>query len=340
MPNTKASYLSALKSNRFHKMIIGAALKDYQLIENYSYLFTHAQVEVLDISAFPHSVISAKKGIKQAIQEDPSLTEPLIMISVNIAEDPHFRRIKLDNSNCTDCLACLPTCPSKAFWLDPENKFRYNPDLCFGCSNCLPACDFSALSFDNWSPFDLKSIKELVSLGASALEIHLNKELEAFEVFYQNLEKNLFELESFCIGSTTHTQEELKQSADIVIKNFVTKYPSNKTFIIQVDGEPLSGARFSKDIAKDQISIEKAKIIINHIEQKHSEYSERIFVQVAGGITEKTFSKLRSQNLNVNGVAIGSYARKYLDDKRREQNLNVPELKNYAKQLIKTSKHS
>jgi Fe-S-cluster-containing dehydrogenase component len=333
-----ANYHQALINRTFHKMIVGAALKDYELIENYSYLFTHAGVEVLDISAFPHSVISAKSGIKQALDEDSSLKEPLIMVSINIGQDPHFRRIELDLDNCTDCLACVPTCPSNAFWVDEKNNFRYNPDYCFGCSNCLPACDFSALSFNLWSPFDSSSLSELSELGAQAIEIHLNDDLEAFKVFYNQLEKNLFELESFCIGSTVSDEAQLIQSANTVIESFLKKYPDEKICLIQVDGEALSGARFSKDAEKDQISITKAKIIVNNIEQKHSEYKDRIFVQVAGGITEKTFSKIRLLNLDVNGIAIGSYARKYLEDKRRELNLDVPQLKEIAQGLILTSK--
>jgi Fe-S-cluster-containing hydrogenase component 2 len=337
-PRPLADYQEALKSKTFHKMIIGAALKDFELIKDYSYLFTHAQVEVLDISAFPHSVISAQSGIKQALEEDPSLVEPLIMISINIGEDPHFRRIELNRDNCTDCQACIPTCPSNAFWMDNNNDFQYNPDYCFGCSNCLPACEFSALSFNLWSPFSYDSISELASLGAKAIEIHLNDDLCAFENFYDRLEKNLFELESFCIGSTINDENQLIKSADAVIKNFFKKYPQKKICLLQVDGEALSGARFNKEEAKDQISITKAKIIINHIEQKHSEYRERIFVQVAGGITEKTFSKIRLLKVDVNGVAIGSYARKYLEDNRREKNLDVPELKILARDLILASK--
>jgi ferredoxin len=348
----KAKYIEALETGSFHKLIIGAALKDYEMIENFSYLFTSAEADAIDISAFPHSVVSAIKGINKALKEDRKLNKPLLMISVNIGDDPHFRRIELNSGNCTECLACIPTCPSNAFSVSsgglprradgaPRNDiFAYNPDLCFGCSNCLPACPFDALSFDNWSPFSTSSLKDLSTLGADAIEIHLNQDLEAFTNFYKDLDADLFKLESFCIGSTISSTDELTASADLVIQSFYSKYKGNKSFILQVDGEPLSGARFSKDAAKDQISIEKAKIIIKHIEEEHPEYKDNIFIQLAGGITENTLKKARSQNVAINGIAIGSYARKYLDNLRREKNLDVPELKVYTKNLLTQSKNT
>lgn len=332
-------YLNALREKSFHKLIIGAALKDYQAIEDFSYIFTSAGADALDISAFPLSVVSANQGIDKALAEDPRLSRPLLMVSVNIGEDPHFRRIELDTDRCTECLACIPTCPSNAF-SDNAGAFAYNPDLCFGCSNCLPACPFEALSFDQWSPFLPHSLRELVELGANAIEIHLNQNLEAFNDFYAQLPANLFSLESFCIGSTVSSEAELINSADCVISNFYAKYPANQSFILQIDGEALSGARFSQDAAKDQISIAKAKIIIKHIEDMHSAYKDKIFVQLAGGITENSFAKARSENLAISGVAIGSYARKYLDKLRRKKNLDVPELKTYAQELLHHSKNT
>ena len=324
MLRTKTCYIKRLEENQFHKLIIGAALKDYQTIEDYAYYFTHAGADVIDISAFPHSVISARKAIEEAIKENPNLAEPLIMVSVNIGKDPHFRRIELNEENCTECLACVPTCPSDAFVILSEasgsqdrtdeiltsppapqdDKFFYKPDLCFGCGLCLPSCQFEALKFKNWSAFEPNSLQELQELGASAIEIHLNNDLEAFKTFYFNMETE-FELESFCIGSAQMNELELREATLTIIDTVETKHGSQKPFIIQVDGRPMSGA--SKN-STDQNCIDAAKSIIDL-------QSEQVFIQLAGGVTENTFQKAFEQGLKVNGVAIGSYARKQISNR-------------------------
>lgn len=333
------SYIKSLKEKNFHKLIIGAALKDYQAIENFSYYFTHAGADVLDISAFPHSLLCAKTGIEKALKEDESLTEPLIMVSVNIGKDPHFRRIELNWDNCTECLACVPTCPSGAFKapdlgleglssqnLEPRTQnqssnFSYSIDLCFGCSNCLPACNFDALEFETWDAFKTESLMELQKLGARGIEIHLNNDLEAFKTFYLNMPK--FELESFCIGSEKMSKEELEQATKSVIdavmekcnlRNAADETFQSSYFIIQTDGIPMSGARDMGAIEKDLVSMENAKVVKKYIKNNYPELENTIFVQLAGGITEATLKKAKERKLDINGIAIGSYARKVLDE--------------------------
>jgi NAD-dependent dihydropyrimidine dehydrogenase PreA subunit len=325
-------HLKSLKAQNFQKLIIGAALKDFQSIEDYSYYFTHAQANAIDISAFPHSVISTKKGILKALKENPNLNEPLIMISVNIGEDPHFRRIELDTNACTNCLDCIPTCPSEAFNIaDSTNEIAahpkdarndgqllYNIDLCFGCSNCLPACKDNALSFVNWNSFDTNSLKELIDIGVSAIELHLNSDLEGFKTFYQKLPKS-FKLESFCIGSSTSNQKELENAVDVIIESSFNKHGEDFSFIIQTDGIPLSGARELKLENKDQFSINKAKLVIDYIKNKYPSLQKQIFVQIAGGTNEKSLNKAHEQNISISGVAIGSYARKKIKEADKTQ---------------------
>ncbi|MDA0771332.1 MAG: 4Fe-4S binding protein [Cyanobacteria bacterium] len=305
MHQTKPKHLKHLEEHKFHKLIIGAALKDYKTIEEYSQLFTHAGADVIDISAFPHSVISAKQGIANALKEDANLTVPLIMVSVNIGQDPHFRRIELQEENCTECLACVPTCPSGAF---QNNEFSYNDDLCFGCSLCLPSCHFDALKFTNWSAFETKSLIELQELGARAIEIHLNNDLHAFSEFYKSIPE--FELESFCIGSGQMDPAQLVKAAETIIQEVKNKHDAAKALIIQVDGKAMSGAAEQNT---DIVSIEAAKSIM-HLQ------SDTVFIQLAGGITDQSFTKAFKAGVKVNGVAIGSYARKKISTIRKFSN--------------------
>lgn len=356
--------ITALKNKQYHKLIIGAALKEFSTIENFAYLFTHAGANVIDISAFPLSVISAKRGIKKALEEDESLEEPLIMVSINIGEDPHFRRVEVDNYKCTECMQCIPSCPSKAFLdfnaLDEnadtmknifqvKGDFGYNEDLCFGCSHCLSYCNFDALSFINWSAFEGDSLQALIEKGANAIEIHLNNDVKAFEDFYNALPilPDDF-LQSFSIGSELMTGDDLRLATSTIIDKVHSKYGKDKVIIIQTDGIPMSGARnlqLTKE--KDQISIENAELVSEYIKERYPEsVRKNIYIQIAGGISENSLSKAFERRVDINGVAIGSYARKQILDSLGQNSINhlhedsnlTQKLKQKAKELITQSK--
>lgn len=328
-------YIQALQNRIFHKLIIGAAIKDFNSIEGFAYLASHAEANAVDISAFPSSVINAKTGINKAREENPNLAEPLIMVSVNIGEDPHFRRILLDENNCTECLECIPSCPADAFSIQAE-KFHYNIDLCYGCSNCLDYCNYEALDFENWNSFDSRSLDELINLGANAIEIHLNNDLQSFQNFYSTIPKD-FLLESFCIGSERMTDKEIYEASLCIINSVKEKYGHIKPFIIQTDGKPLSGARFNDQADKDLQSIGNAKISLDLV--KSLNHSDSIFIQLAGGITEHSLAKAFSRDIEVNGVAMGSYLRnKVLDLQKDDLVYQDKELKNFVKELLIRSK--
>lgn len=307
-----------MEERRFFKLIIGAALKDFQAIEEYAYEFTKLQPEIIDISAFPSSVIYAQRGIEKAIKENKNLKKPVLMISVNSSSDPHFRRIEIDFDKCTQCLACIPSCPSKAFYINEKNLFSYNIDLCFGCSNCLEYCDYEAFSFSYWKAKDTCALNELFELGVLALEIHLGKDLESFQDFYRKIDtKNI--IESFSIGSELLDFEELKISLDLIYEEVMKKHGYHKKIIIQCDGIPLSGAT-EASYEKDQISINNAKLLLEH---SNSKKLENLYFQLAGGITEKSLKKADSQGVYVHGMAIGSYARKLISQKSNISILRV-----------------
>ncbi len=332
----KNQQLKALENQHYHKLIIGAALKDFESIEHYAYLFTHAGANAIDISAFPLSLISAQRGIARARKEDPSLELPLIMVSVNIGTDPHFRRIDINWNNCTECQLCIPSCPAKAFYLN-DNQFSYEPNLCYGCSNCLPYCSYDALSFENWDGSSTTTITELINLGATAFEIHLSPDLEAFKDFYANLPRQDSILESFSIGSGMLKAEELSQAAITIVKAVRDKYQGTHPLVLQTDGIPLAGARdlysleqsgylLDSEDNKDLASIINARIVIDALDK--AGLRELVYIQISGGTNERSLMKAHGLGLPIAGVAIGSYARKKLSEAREE------DLKTIARSLI------
>lgn len=319
--------LKSLKDNKYHKLIIGASLKDLESIEFYSYCFTHAGADVIDISAFAHSVIAAKKGIKKALKENPTLNKPEIMLSVNISQDPHFRIVKLDKNSCTECEICIPTCPSESFFSAPQ--FTYNPDLCFGCSNCLDYCPEDALSFENWNPYNPNELNRLLEMGARSFEIHLSKDFESFREFYKAINLKNVLIESFSVGSELLNEEELIKAKEVILEE-VYQRPGAKEriIIIQTDGIPQSGARI-KNQEKDLKAIKNAEILINSFE---GEIPNNLFIQIAGGVNDQSLFKAQALGVRINGVAIGSWIRNKIID------LDIQTAKDLSKKILKKSK--
>ncbi len=252
------------------------------------------------------------------------------MISVNIDKDPHFRRIIVNEDKCTKCQLCIPSCPSAAF--SDLNLFTYEADLCFGCSNCLEYCPYDALDFENWSASNPLELNRLFLLGASAFEIHLGKDLEALENFYLKLNLNSVKLESFSIGSEKMTDDELAESAIFIVN--MTREQANfkdRLIIIQCDGIPQSGARLSNNSAKDLKSIHNADLVLKTL-KKNNLLLPNIFVQIAGGIDDKSLAKAHALGVEIHGVAIGSWLRKKILE------VDTEEAKDLCKKIISQSK--
>ena len=82
-----------------------------------------------------HSLTSVPSSIGDRHSRD----SPLLMVSINDAEDPHFRKAKF---NSTDCPAscpqpCVQVCPAEAIDLKQGGVLN---SLCYGCGRCLPIC--------------------------------------------------------------------------------------------------------------------------------------------------------------------------------------------------------
>ena len=231
------------------------------------------------------------------------------MLSVNISKDPHFRLVALDKDLCTECEACIPTCPSNAFFMSPG--FTYNSDLCFGCSNCIEYCPVEALEFKDWNPYNPQELNRLLNMGARSFEIHLSKDFDAFRKFYRSIDLKNVIIESFSIGSELLNEEELINAKNIILEE-VYQRPGAETraIIIQTDGIPMSGARI-KNQEKDLKAIQNAEILINSME---GDIPNNLFIQIAGGINENSLKKAQQLGVNINGVAIGSWLRNKIID--------------------------
>jgi uncharacterized Fe-S center protein len=79
--------------------------------------------------------------------------------------------IKVDDSKCVNCYACIAACPIK-FCMDGTGDVpRINHDLCIGCGHCIMACRKGARGFfDDGDAFfrDLEKKQKMIAIVAPA----------------------------------------------------------------------------------------------------------------------------------------------------------------------------
>lgn len=188
------SPLSSLRSGSWVKFISGASNQDLPLIRNMCYLYTLAGVDCIDMSADPAVVIVATGAIQKAMSDHSisNVKKPLIMISVNDDDDPHFRKAFFDKSKCppTCHRPCEKVCPALAIPPLPkvtpysaagvgrgtettyEASLGVIADRCYGCGRCVPICPLGLIYTESYT-VSKAAITDLFHSGlVDAIEIH------------------------------------------------------------------------------------------------------------------------------------------------------------------------
>lgn len=302
MIQTASHVMKALDEKRFFKLICGASLTDTKMIEDLSFVFTLASAHVIDLAPRADVIFAAKRGIEKAIGCQPSAISPLLMASIQIDEDPHFRKVEVNYNLCDLCSACIKICPTEAFKID-HKKFIYFTERCFGCGICPKYCHTNALSMFDFKPAPKETLAEMVSLGVLAIEFHFGKNYHKLEEIWNGINNSVkrLDLVSFSIGSELLSDEDIKKASRLCTKL------AGKGIILQCDGIPMSGALMGKlDIGNnsDNPALHVAKIIKGE--------NLPVYLQISGGTNHNSFAKAIKLGIDINGIAIGSYARKLL----------------------------
>ena len=290
--------LKALQAKKMFKLICGASYLDYNKVFIYSKLFAQAGAHIIDLCAHPTIVTAAREGIKAA--QVPFEAEPAIMVSLSLdgQQDPHFKRVAVNQDTCDSCGACVPVCPTKAFAIK-EYELVYSQNLCYGCGACIPLCHVDALYPEPIPAFQPAILPELWKLGARALEIHVGPNFYWLESFLYRLKEISPEpwLISICLGSGFSSYHELLEQTEEVHRIL------GDWSLIQVDGNPLSG--FAKEDSLSLQALASAQAILAS--------NLPLFVQVSGGINDRIQTLAKQFNLEIHGAGMGSFVRKQLD---------------------------
>ncbi len=333
--------LQSLREGHWFKLICGASFQNLPAVRSLTLAYTLAGVDCVDIAADPAVVIAAKEAIRVAmeishrdsqkgrstnrLQNSSPIQKPLLMVSLNDGEDPHFRKATFLPLNCpSDCpRPCEQICPADAI-----KSTGVIEDRCYGCGRCLPICPIQHISAHSYVSTAQAIAPLVLEMGIDAIEIHTQVgRLADFQRLWSAIKPWLPQLQLIAISCPDGENliEYLWALYDVVS-------PLACPLIWQTDGRPMSG-----DIGNGAT---RAAIRLG---QKVIAAGLPGYIQLAGGTNGYTVSKLRSLNLlasnpssdrsmphcktphfetvqptqplspsHISGVAYGSYARALL----------------------------
>jgi len=304
--------IAALRSHQWFKLICGASYQHLPAIRHLALVYTLAGADCIDMAPDPAAIAAARKGIAAALELDANARSPLVMVSFNDGEDPHFRKAVFDPEFCpVDCSRpCEKVCPTTAIKFGND----YNgvvPNLCYGCGRCLPLCPVQIIHTREqvYVPEDMFDL--IINQQVDAIEIHTQpNRTQEFAAFWQRLSPIIPKLKLMAVSFP-----DCENLRDYLLSLLEGMQPQPRSLIWQTDGRPMSG-----DIG------DGATRAALQLGQKVLDFQLTLgWVQLAGGTNASTVPKLRQASIPVAGVAYGSYARKIVIDFLESSGADIPD---------------
>lgn len=319
------SPLNSLREGHWFKLICGASFQHLPSIRDLTLAYTLAGVDCIDVAADPAVIASVKEALKtveffsqEAQQRGFSFRGlPLLMVSLNDGEDPHFRKAEFNATECPiECpRPCESICPAQAIVFDRKSDDGFSGVIdsrCYGCGRCLPVCPNNLIFARSYVSAPDAIAPLVLQAGVDALEIHTQVgRLADFQRLWQALAPWIKQLKLIAISCP-----DGEGLIDYLWQLYNAIKPISCPLIWQTDGRPMSG-----DIGAGTTH---AAIKLG---QKVLSAGLPGYVQLAGGTNSHTVTKLKAnglltpqlgnQNINpmshpqeyIAGIAYGSYAR-------------------------------
>lgn len=303
-----------LENRKCFKLVCGAGNEDATEVEKLVALYSAAGCKFFDLSAKPEIIDAAKRGLGS--------NEGYLCVSVGIKGDPHIRKAQIDYEKCISCHKCEEICPQKTI-----KHCKVKQSRCIGCGKCYSVCKHNAISFTEESKDLNEVLPPLISKGIDCIELHcMSEDIDEALQKWVFITNNYNGMLSICTARGHLSEEKMLELIRQMIKN---REPY--TTIVQADGFPMSGG---KDDYKTTLqAVATAEIVQNA--------KLPVYIMLSGGTNSKTAELAKMCNINYNGIAIGSFARKivsrYLEREDFLRNQYIfNEAVNIAKNLIQS----
>lgn len=287
--------LDALARKTFFKLICGGSFTEESRIRQMALAYSRAGANCIDIAPDP----AALSAVSEALNASglPQERRPVVMVSLPLDPDPHFRKIELDDPACIRCGVCVPACPTEAISL--PDRLEISQSLCYGCGRCLPVCPTDAL---NLLPFLMEAQAEaaLSHPLVQAVEIHSH---------YVDPEMLAAFLERWQSGVSDKLLSLCFRPGDIPPAQMLRFYETAAAFsplpvILQVDGAPMSGT----DAPDASLPALEAAVEVKKLFEAAG--MPLPYVTISGGINRQTAALLAEASYGwLSGVGMGTVAR-------------------------------
>ena len=283
--------LDLFKEKKGFKLVCGAGNEDATEVEKLVTLYSKAGCNYFDLCAKPEIVDAAKRGLERVgIKEDRYLC-----VSVGIASDPHISKAEINQDKCIKCGNCKENCPQNAI-LSNQNGYEINKIRCIGCRQCLKNCPSDCIEMHSKLMNMYEVLPPLLAKGIDAIELHVvgNDEEEVDEKWAAIQE--LFD------GPLCISIERSKLGDDGILDRVSRMIKDREPYstIIQADGISMSGGKDTYKATLQAVAI--AEVFQNA--------NMNAYLLLSGGTNSKTTELAKMCEIDVHGVAIGSFARK------------------------------
>lgn len=302
-----------LKSNKYFKLVCGAGNEDISSIEKLMKIYYEAGCRVFDLCMSDEVGNIAFKTCPDAF----------LCFSYGIKNDPHTIKTKINKEYCKECKACEKICIQNAI-----KNHTVDEKKCVGCKQCLSVCKNKAIETYSKTKDLEEVLPEVLKYNPQCIELHAcSDNEEEVEHNWRYIESKFSGMMSLCIDRSILGDKKVIERINKLIKN---RKPY--TTIIQTDGNPMSGG--VDDYKTTLQAVAMAEVI-----QKNN---LPVCVVLSGGTNSKTKELSNLCNVEINGIAIGSYARKIVKKYVEQDNLledekSFKEAVEIAKNLINST---
>jgi len=284
-----------LDNKRCFKLILGAANQNLKEIEELSYIYALAGANFFDFSADKNVMQAVKTGIERSKE-----SEVYLCASVATDEDVHITKAIINN-NCVKCTLCEQVCPQGAI-----NNFKIEKAKCAGCRKCFSVCQNNAIEFEYMQQNYLSTLPELIDMGLDSVEFHIGTNntdhiYEKWELL-NNIASKLY------IISISVSRSLFNNSGLVNLLETLLKSRKPYTTIIQADGKSISGG--DDTFASTLQTVSFAQFL--------REQNLPVYITLAGGTNSKSAELAKICNVDINGVGVGSYARKIIRETKTQ----------------------
>ncbi len=296
-----------LREGRFFKMICGAGNEDADEVYKLTLVYTLAGALGIDLSARVDVVRSAKRAVADAasLASRFGVTDfvaPYLTVSVGMPGDPHVRKAKILDDNCTECNACIPVCPTDAI---PKSLVIIE-SRCIGCGACSVACQDDAIGYSHKDLRVEEVLRSCVAAGAENIELHAavvdhETTLREWELISRVLPVGFM---SVCVDRGYLSNHELRKRLERMLQ------VAKGRMIVQADGIPMSGGK--DDYNTTLQAVATADIV--------AKFKLDVHILLSGGTNSKTVELSKACGVPFAGASLGTFARHlvydYINDPR------------------------